>query len=390
MLSKNPERCLVVHDTGTGKTRTACEYIKQNAADALVICPKALKENWRRELSKWGAVARVMSKEEFKKESDSLPVYRILIWDEAHHVSNSSSAMSKKFLKYIKQGERTGITPRILLLTATPMSTTPWQIHQLAKILGHNWDYLKFRGHFFKERYMGKRTIWVPKEGMDDEIARGIKLIGDVVHISECADIPEQTFETEYFELTKEQIAAKEANYDPVPIVRFTRHDQIENGVLKSDGYAAPQTFHSLKNDRIYDLCAQHDKIAIVCRYNQQIDVLWANLKALRYRVHIIRGDVKDRDAVVQEVEKSEKCVVLIQADCAEGYQLPSIGVCVFASLSFSFIKYKQLVGRFLRLDKLKKNVYIHLVADGVDNDIYETVVVKRQNFNMTLYAQNK
>src|SRR3989304_5159848 len=59
---------LIVHEAGTGKTICGCLWLKDGRdSDALVICPKQIKQKWAKDLIDWGTKATVVSKEEFKK-----------------------------------------------------------------------------------------------------------------------------------------------------------------------------------------------------------------------------------------------------------------------------------------------------------------------------------
>jgi hypothetical protein len=59
----------------------------------------------------------------------------------------------------------------------------------------------------------------------------------------------------------------------------------------------------------------------------------------------------------------------------------------VFASLSFSYVDYKQACGRILRINNLQENTYIHLVAEGVDQDVYNCIQNK-QDFTIKIYEK--
>src|SRR3990167_5337962 len=87
-LEKNQRVALLVHSMGSGKTRTACEWAKLRLPQpVLIICPKGLKENWRRECEKWEMDMKkvhIISKEEFKKNYQLLP-FNVLIIDEADY-----------------------------------------------------------------------------------------------------------------------------------------------------------------------------------------------------------------------------------------------------------------------------------------------------------------
>jgi predicted helicase len=121
-----------------------------------------------------------------------------------------------------------------------------------------------------------------------------------------------------------------------------------------------------------------------------QINDILGNLKTnsdIKKNVYMINGSVKNRDEITQQIEKDDECIVVINAACSEGYELPSIGTIIFASLSFSYKDYKQALGRFLRINKLKKNVYIHLVTAGsVDEGVYNAIM-KKQDFDIEIYA---
>lgn len=241
---------------------------------------------------------------------------------------------------------------------------------------------------------LGKSSRMVPmvKPHKEEELADIVKKIGDVVHLEECADIPDQVFETKVFQTNKKQqalmkdISLKETS----PIVKFTKFHQIENGSLKGDEYNEDVFIDADKHDHILDLIQENKKVAVFCRYNLQIDSLYSLIQSkLKSKlVYIIRGDVKNRDEIVQTVEKSVECVVLINASCSEGYELPSVGVVVFASLSFSYKDYKQAQGRFLRINALKKNVFIHLINEGsVDEAVFESISNK-QDFDLAIYSK--
>lgn len=401
-LDKTPAKSLLCWDTGTGKTLTALEWSKKRIEwnlknwDVLVICPKSLKENWRREVAKFLQDNRggqtptftIFSKEEFRKDWETLNSYNTIIVDEAHYFAGIKSQMSKNLFKYLQKHD----VGNILLLSATPYMSTPWNIYTLARHLGYKWNYPIFSFKYFENQYVGRGRRMVPmvKPGIEKDMAKLVKEIGDIVRLDECVDVPDQVFVNEHFTLLEIQKKEMKEIQEVNPIVRFTRYHQIENGTLKSDGFTENKFIDTEKNDRILDLAKEHDKIAVICRYNLQIDALYALLRAKQDKeVLIIRGNVKDRDAVIRQVELLPKAIILIQADCSEGYELPSIGTIVFASLSFSYKNYKQIIGRFLRINKIKKNVYIHLITQGgVDEAVFESIMNK-QNFDIEIYSRD-
>lgn len=395
VLDANHPKWLLAMDMGTGKSLTAIELVKKNKCTSLLlICPKALKEKWDRDLTehfkstiRW----KIMSKEEFSKLHDRVEFFQSVVVDECHYFAGHTSAMSKNLNKYLKRCK----PPFIWLLSATPYMSTPWNIYTLAKLLGKEWSYLNFKEKFFTTRYIGQRPVPVVREGIESEIARLVNLIGVTCRLDECVDVPEQVYEDEFIGLSKEQekMIKEISREDTNPIVRFTRKHQVENGTLKGDEYVEDKIVPSEKTNRIIDVVDITKKVAVVCRYTLQIKCLETILKERfpKKKIFSITGEVKNRDEVVREIENTDDCVVLINASCSEGYELPSIGTIIFASLSFSYVHYKQITGRFLRINKLKKNLYIHLITktEGektVDEAVFEAIKNK-QDFQIEIFA---
>lgn len=393
-LAANPDRRLLCWDTGTGKTLTAILWANLGKSEALFIVPKSLRENWQRNVQMhFDYKYKIVTKEEFRRDHKTLERYPQVVADEAHYFSGEKSQMSKALIWYVKEHE----IERVLLPTATPYLSSPWNIFTLAKILRHQWSWIKFRDHFFEDRYVGRREIAgktvgrlikVVKPNMEKDIARCVAQIGDVVRIDECADIPEQVFETEFFELNKSQKQAIAAVVEMNPMVRYTKYHQIEGGTLKSDGYSENQYFEPPQMERLYELAKENKKMAVVCRYNFEIDMIRTRFQVdsmHQWKVFVIRGDVANRDEIVQEVEASDEAIVLINAACSEGFEIPSVPLMVFWSLSFSYKDYKQMLGRILRLNKLKKNLYIFFLTTGVSMGVYGAIMNKR-DFDVEIY----
>lgn len=388
-LKANPDKTSLVWSCGTGKTRAACEWIKLNKCNALVICPKALKTNWFRESCKWGALITIMSKEEFRRDHKKIGSAPQVIVDEVHNgflTPMFKSQMSKALRWYLKEHQ----VPRVLLLSATVYTSSPWNIFNLAEYTGHKWNWYEFKQNFFFDVHMGHRIIPMVKAGSEKKLAELTKKIASVVDIHDCMDVPLQYHaDPEYFALNSIQQAMIKANYDPTPIVRYTMQHEIENGVLLANEYREAQSCTYDKLERIQELIDESPKVAIVCRYNAQIDALAARFKA--YKPLIIRGDVKDRDKVTIQAENAEHCVVLIQADCGIGFQLPSFGLCIYVSMSYSYTAFEQMNGRFLRMDKPSRTTFLYLLTEGdsIDQAVYDAVK-KKEDFRIELYAKNK
>ncbi len=390
-LKQNPNKSALVWSCGTGKTRTAIEWADRDNSRTLIICPKSLRANWEREVLKWtekpgGWIS--MTKEDFRKNSKNLLGVDQIIVDEVHNgflTPHFKSQMSRALRDYIKKHN----VPRILLLSATVYTSSAWNIFQLAYFLGYRWNWQKFNMTFFNTIRMGRRFIPVQKKGSEEKLAKITKNIASVVNIYDVLDVPlQQHCEPEYFSLTTKQADAIERYYDPLPIVRYTAQHEIENGILLANEFRELKTYDYDKEERIKAICEENKKVAIVCRYNAQIDGLIRTLGGT-FPTYVIRGSVTDRDSVTRAAEDSDRAVVLIQADCAEGYELPSFPVCVFASMSYSYTKWEQICGRFLRMNKPSRTTFIYLITEGdsIDQGVYDAIK-RKEDFKIELFKK--
>jgi len=387
IIDENPSRYGLFHDMGSGKTITLLALAKHNDVKALIVCPKALKTQWLDYVRDWSEHHKVMTKEEFKKYEalKEIPPYDAVIIDECHHFSNITSSLYKQMKRYLAKNNPTFRW----IASGTPYRSSAMNIFALATLLGHDWNYYAFHKQFFDQVRMGPKLIPKQKTGPDIEadLASLVNVIGGTLRLDELVTVPEQTHITELFEPTKEQKEAIKELQEPMAITRFTKTHCIENGLLYSDGYSEQQTFRSLKNERLMELVSQHPKIAIVCRYTAQLDYYQTLLQAKGYTTFRLDGSVPNRAEVVASANASPSSIVLIQAQCSEGYELPSIPVCVFASLSFSHVDHVQMKARFLRINKLKENTYYYLVTKGVDKLVYDSIMAKR-DFHIQLFTK--
>ena len=381
------DKYLLPHSTGTGKTITSLEIMKKkNVKNVLVICPKSIVENWKDEVKKYPNNFEVITKEYLRSHWQELKKYDGIIWDEIHYASSLKSGIYKATMAYIKKWN----IRYIIGASATPYLSTPFNILALAHILGRNWDYIKFRNHFFNPIRMGNRLIWKPKLKIEKEIAKLVNNLGETINIKDCISLPPQIFKVEYFDLTVEQKKAIKEIKQTVflPIVQFTKIHQICGGTLKGNEYEPDKFYKSEKLDRIKELCKEHPLIAIICRYNAEIELLNSKLGKLYY-VAKITGKTQNKHDLIKEINQKKEAVVLINASCSEGYQLPKIPFMVFYSYDFSLKNYIQVKGRIQRIDNIKKNVYLSLLTKGtIDLSIYDNVVNKKQDFQIKIYEK--
>lgn len=405
-LERGLNKDLLCHGTGTGKTLTAIEWARGREGGGLFICPKTIKGKWIKNLEEHGLQGTVMTKEEFRAAAvavvnkkcvlrdglEALPRFEKVIVDEGHHFSGEKSQLSKALRLYLKANH----VENVLLATATPYRSTPWNIYVIASILGYHMSYISFRNKFFYARKLSaksSREIWVPRDNIEVDIANLVHRIGHVVALADCVDVPEQTNETEYFDITPEQRKAQEDLKEFNPGVRYGKLHQIETGSLKGDEYTKDKFFESAVNERAVDLAIQNKKTVVVCKYTNQMRQIQALLKDCGVPVFVMDGKAKNRTEIVAQAEGAERAIFLVQASVSEGYELPSFDVMIFASMDWAYLNYTQMKGRVLRINKLKKNCFIHLVTRGGRLDtsmkVYKSIM-SGQDFDAALYERER
>lgn len=89
VLNSNSKNILLELPTGTGKTFLAVEKIKQlNPKNILIVIPRnVLKENWNKEIEKWGGLNCEITYSTYVSIPKNVGSYDIIVFDEAHHIT---------------------------------------------------------------------------------------------------------------------------------------------------------------------------------------------------------------------------------------------------------------------------------------------------------------
>jgi superfamily II DNA or RNA helicase len=401
IISENKLKCGLFLGTGASKTRTALELAE---GETLIICPKQQRDDhtWERENTKWetGVNLTVVSKEDIRKMWDTLPRYQTVIIDECHNNLGVMPAYSyvkgvqvpktsqifeatKNFIKKTKP-------KRLYLLSATPIPK-PMSMWAIGILLDHNWNFYDFRSMFYTEIRMGaNRRIWMPKktEVARQKLADLVQKFGYTGSLNDFFDVPEQTHKTVKIDLSGEQkkAVADMTFSEADPLVRRARLRTIENGVLygkkieeidtRTDKVTNQTTiFKSHKIDYILERALEFPKMLVFANYTAQIEEIAKALKGEGYNVSILNGATKDRSFIRTVDESSAPHIIIAQSSISSGYELPSFPCVIYASKSWRYVDYSQSLGRVLRSNKLKKNLYIHLVVDGCDGDCHESIM---------------
>lgn len=402
ILKEDKKKCGIFTGTGSGKTFLALHLAK---GKTLVICPKQQREDrtWERENEKWGTNVKltVVSKEDLRKNWNKIPPHLTVIIDECHNNLGvlpqyvqrggvqipKTSQIFEATKNYIDKNQ----PGRLYLLSATPVPK-PMSMWAIGTLFGQNWDFAQFRQAFYVEVRVGAiRRIWFPRKTQEakQRLAELVQKFGYTGAISDFVDVPDQTDKTVQIDLSNEQRRAlDELQYmEADALVRGARERTVENGVLygkkiesidgKTDQMTNQTTIYkSYKIDYILERAQEFPRLLIFANYTAQIEEIARVLRKEGYKVSVLNGATKDRGFIREVDESGEPHIVIAQSSVSSGWELPSFPCAIFASLSWRVVDHVQAKGRILRMNKLKKNLYIYLVVSGgKDENCYKSIM---------------
>jgi superfamily II DNA or RNA helicase len=384
-LDANPDIAVLSWDAGTGKTRAAIEWVNKRdwAQLVLVVCPKAIQQKWKDDMKKWGCrvMSMVVTKEEVKKiDPMSLPSKMVLIADEAHHytsplfVAKDRSQVTEAIYKIIRRNQK---MPR-LFLTATPVRSSPANMHTLLYMTVKQIDWKKYQEYFYRLQQLPylPRPAWIPKPKWQKEMQTLIDKYCNVVLMKDCFDVPIHEYTTVAIELskeTKEQIRLLPKNEWEAVKLWYAEH-RLESGIEKLEW--------------IKEFSEGQRKIVIVCRYKEQI-AQYAKELSKKREVFVLTGDTKDQGQTIKDAQESPECFIIIQSQVCAGFDLDQFSCMIFTSIDFSYVNFTQMHGRINRAHNLHRNRHYYLVAGEKDKLVLEAMDLK-QDFDINKNIKNE
>lgn len=288
-------------EQGTGKTRTALELIKLRLNGGKVnhilwLCPCSVKENLRRDLLKHTDDISMISIYGIESLSSSDRLYIklldmvfnknvFLIVDESNLVKNHLAKRTKRIIELSKPCKYK------LILNGTPISRNEadlfaqWYILDY-RILGYKSFWSFSANHLEYDDYgRVRRTLNV------DYLTHKIAPYTYQIKKSECLDLPEKTYDTEYYylddnqnkeyERVKDLFLSDVDEFEPSTIYRlFTALQLVISGMKIISGLRQPIKSELLfkdaeDNPRIETLMniinGISEKCIIFCKFTQEI-----------------------------------------------------------------------------------------------------------------------
>ena len=352
------DKALLAHETGSGKTVCACVWLKDGRdIDALVVCPKRVLNKWRVELRKWGTEGTVVSKEQFKKTP--IRQWSAIILDEADEFASplftkGRSQLSESMYNLI----RAYPNMPVLLLSATPVRSNPWNLHTLLCFIGIYIDWKKFREVFFVLEYRPfmNRPAYFPVSDWRKRIRVLLEKHADIVLLRDCVD------ELPPFE-------------EVITLVKSEKYSN--NDILQPKEAFVDEHRHEQKNKlkTILEIAKGYRKVLVVAYYVEQIKELEKQLSKdrLTYAIH---GGTKDQEKLLKEANSkyTDECFLIVQASIGCGFDADTFSCVIFTSMSYSVRDLVQMRGRVRRTHNLHPVIYHYLMGGRCDKAVYKNV----------------
>ena len=361
----NPDKALCAMEMRTGKTKIAVEWLRSRQGNAVVVVPKRIKKQWEEALEEiqtsWKKVAIVLTKEQWKKEKDLINP-TALVLDEAHYFSSplftkQRSQLSTKTYEFIKKYPNCPV----LLLTGTPISSSPANLHTLLCFIGVYIPWQDWRKEFYELQRLPflPRPAWMPKKDWRVQIRKYLLKYAHIALMRDVVELPP---------VTEEIIGLKGKPYVHDPLVPLTKAFVTEHRWEQKE-----------KDKTIRELGQGYGKVMVVVHFREQIDQLEKELSKDK-QTYVLHGGVKDQEAVIKEAQADDDCYFICQYSCGVGFSCDTFSVMIFASMGYSVVSFIQMKARLVSAQKPRPLMYYYLLGGRIDKAVYNQIQ-KGKNF---------
>lgn len=421
------DHCALLWDMGTGKTRTAVEWLRNkihktaftNEFKVLIISPKVTLWNWKSELEPASTTFMVGVVDGTEKKKIEIikahPIvvmnpeclnsskildtmknckFQYLIVDESHRFKNPKSKRLKALLSI------SDAIPYRMILTGTPILANyldiwaQWRIMDGGVDLGKN--FYVFREKYFRDKNVGfkGRPAYYPMYIVKPESARELSQIMDRkasrIKKEECLSLPDLVFQTESVEMGKEQakaysdmektlVAAVKAGECTATnaLTQVLRMLQILSGYIKTDEetYLFPENPRLDRLKELLEDLTPTSKMIVWSSFQENYFAISALCTSLGIQYAELTGLTKEKAAEIDKFQKDPKVRVIIANPAAGGIgvNLTEASYAVYFSRSFSLGDRLQSEARCYRhgSQKHSKITIIDLIVkDTLDEEV--------------------
>ncbi len=388
-------------ETGTGKTYVAAAIIREMNRPAFIVCPKSVKNQWEKILTKFGVKATIINYEKLGRGNTPymkwvkgpdlmrpwvetakvdfpmfrLPQHSLVILDEGHRCKGSDTSNSMMMIALAVQGYK-------VLVSSATIATTPLEMKavgylaQLHKLYNFS-DFCRLHGAKWVGRW-GAMTF----DMASAEVAKSMQLLHEhLFNIRKCSsrlktedfgdDFPETHIVADAYDLGAME-AKCQAVYDDMEAELAKLEERSESysehifAIIMEARRKAELCKVPLFVEMIEDLFDEGKSVAVFLNFTESIQAVSKRLsksKKLNKHVGFLMGGQTDnvRQQAIDDFNADKKRILLINiAAGGTGVSLHDLnGKFPRASLispNYSAYQLVQAVGRVWRQGGLTKS----------------------------------
>jgi SNF2 family DNA or RNA helicase len=425
-------------EMGTGKTRTALEFMRLRPIDkVLIVCPKIVFSSWYNEIIKYLKIddihiSIITGTKTQKKEKASIKAkfyitnYETLlnddlfntlinqdfdgvIFDESHKIKSYKAQITKKSIAlscHIKYR---------LCLSGTPITNSKADIFTQSMVIDHGQtfgtSYYSFMSEYYDKQNTGFGYVdYTENPQKMAVLSQKLKSICSFVKKSDCVDLPEKV--RIYQDVTLSKKAQK--YYKDIlkrvkiilddseilttqKIVEILRLRMITSGFLYSYNSKEKRQINQIsteKTDATIELVSDSSQpVVIICNFQAEITNLLKAFSKAKIEASAIYGKTSqsEKDKTLSLFQDGKLKAVILQLDAAsigiDGLQNVS-STMIFYSINYRYDSLVQAEDRIHRVGQNNKCTYIYLTGRlpddkaTIDNTVINIINNKKTSIN--------
>lgn len=382
---------VAIHDVGTGKTLTAVTaancFLSSNPKNrVIVITPASVVDNFKNEMKAYGTnpedprYSFFTFQDFLLKHSSSQDVCSntMLIIDEAHNLRNPQGKQSTAVLKCAQ------LATKVLLLTATPVINTPFDILVLMAMIDPKYIPVLAEGETKFNNAVMNASVDQIKEMFNCNVSFYIPSVSE-----KQQDYPRVNIKTHYFQMSPEyyeqyidvennslaQLKAQNINAFG-KYATTEKLDAFYNGVRRASndllGDQGPK-FNLIKE--LFLKRQPQDKFVIYSNFlTAGVQLLYSLLKEMGLRYQTIDGDLAQskRQNVVDQYNSNMLDALIITKAGGEGLNLKGTSDLIILEPYWNQSLINQVIGRAVRYQSHK-----HLPPEKQVVNIHQLFTIK-------------
>jgi SNF2 family DNA or RNA helicase len=372
---------------GLGKTFSSLGAVKKaELYPCVIICPKALKTNWYREIKKIdhyktisiidSSTKKIVDSDyiiinyDLKKTIKKLPIARSVILDEIHYLKNYKAQRTKAVQEYVK----TSLATHVIGLSGTPILNKGTEILTIVNTI-HNgmldhWRFLNtycyqgdFGGYFVRKDKVKEIYEFLSRRIM-------IRHTKDELNLPFKLRIPVALSRPKGYNDKLRELYGHYTNAQMMAILQVLR---------KWLALKKSENIISYTKSLVEDY---NQKTIVFCNHIEVADHLAKELKSNVLHSQI---DSATRQQVLDNFETNPNSMILVSTIGVggQGLNLTHAKNVVFADFSYSPAHMKQAEDRIHRIGQTKRT-YIHFLyaVDTIDEDLVDKLTIKQELLN--------